>query len=60
MSNDHDVLYLQHVDGELQHREVISVLRWSEVGDISMYEELARVEVYNFVGRHAAIGAADP
>ena len=60
MADDHDVLDLQHVDGELQDREVVGVLRRGEVGDVAVHEQLAGIEPDDFVGRHAAVGAADP
>ena len=60
MADHHDVLDLEHVDGELQHREIVGVLRRGEIGDVAMDEQLAGVEVDDLVGRHAAVGAADP
>ena len=60
MSHHDDVLYFQHVDRELQHREIVGVLRGSEVGDVAVHEQLAGIEVDDLVGRHPAVGAADP
>ena len=53
-------LHLEHVDGELQHRQVVGVLRRGEIGDVAVDEQLAGIEIDDLVGRHAAVGAADP
>ena len=42
VTNDHDVVNLHHIDRELQHREIVGVLRRRKIGDIAVYEELAR------------------
>ena len=55
-----DVLYHQHVDGELQNGEIVGVLRWREVGDITVDEQLPGIEADDLVGRYAAVGATDP
>ena len=55
-----DVLHLQHVDGELQHGEVVGVLRRREIGDAAVHEKLARIEADDLVGRNPALGAANP
>ena len=60
MPDDQYMLYLQHVDGELQDRQVVAVLRRREIGDVAVDEKLARVEADNLVGRYTAVGAADP
>ena len=60
VAHHHDVLDLDHVDGELQHGEVVGVLRRGQVGDVAVDEQLARIEVDDLVGRHPAVGAADP
>ena len=60
MADHHDVLDLEHVDRELQHREIIGVLRRGEVRDIAVDEQLAGIEIDDLVGGHAAVGAADP
>ena len=38
MANHHDVLDLDDVDGELQHRQIVGVLRRGQIGDIAMDE----------------------
>ena len=58
--DDHDVLHLDHIDGELQHRQVVGVLRRCEVGDVAMDEQLTGVEIDDLVGRHATVGTPDP
>jgi hypothetical protein len=60
VSDDDDVLDLQDVDRELQHRQIVGVLRWGEIADIAVDEHLARIEAADLVGRHTAVGAADP
>ena len=60
MSDHQDVLHLEHVHGELKHREVVGVLGWRQVRDVAMDKQLARVEVDDLVGGHAAVRAADP
>ena len=56
----YDVLYLQYIDRELKHGEVVGILGRREVGDISMDEQFTRGEAHNLVGGHPAVGAADP
>ena len=60
VADDDDVLDLQHVDRELQHREAVEVGVHDDVGDVAVDEQLARRETDDLVGRHAAVGAADP
>src|SRR5215470_3616631 len=55
-----DVLHLQYVDCELQHRQIIGILWRCEVGDVSVDENLAGIEVHNLGGRYPAIRASDP
>ena len=57
---DDDVLDLQHVDGVLQHRQAVQVGVHDDVGDVAVDEQLARQQADDLVGRHAAVGAADP
>ena len=60
VAHHHDVLHLQHVDGELEHGQIVGVLGRGEIGDVAVHEQLARIEVHDLVGGHAAVGAADP
>jgi hypothetical protein len=60
VTHDQNVADPQHLDRILQHREIVSVLRWSQVGNIAMHEDHARIRTHDFVGRHAAVGTADP
>ncbi len=60
MADHEDVPHLDDVDGELQHREIIGVLRRRQVGDVAVDEHLARVQPDDLVGRHPAVRAADP
>ena len=60
MAADDDVLYLEDADGKFQYGEAIEVGVGENVGDVSMDKELARLEVDDLIGWHAAIGTADP
>jgi hypothetical protein len=57
---DHDVFYLQHIDRKLDHRETIQIGMDDDVGDVAVDENFAGQKADDFVGRHAAVGAADP
>src|SRR6202022_1781792 len=60
MSDHHNMLHFEHVHGELEHRQIVGILRRSEIGHTAVYEQLAGVEANNRIRRHATIGAADP
>ena len=60
MADHDDVLHLEHVDGELQHGEIIGILRRREVRDVAVDEELAGVDADDLVRGNPAVGAADP
>ena len=40
MTADDDMLYLEHIDGVLQHREAVEVGVHDDIGDIAVHEEL--------------------
>jgi hypothetical protein len=50
----------EHVHGELQHGKAVEVRVHHDVGDVAVHEQLARHQPDDLVGRHAAVGAADP
>ena len=60
MPDHHDVLHVENVDGELQHREIVGVLGRRQVADVPMHEQLTGVDIHDLVGGHAAVRAADP
>ena len=60
VADDHHMFDLQHLHRELQHRQAVQVAVHHQVGDVAMHEHLAGVEADDLVGRHAAVGAADP
>ena len=60
MADDDDVLDIEGLDRVLEHGEAIQVGVHDDVGDIAVDEELARCEAGDLVGRHPAVGAADP
>src|SRR5882762_10114925 len=60
VADDQHVLYLEHVDGELQHRQIVCILRRGEIGDIAMDKQLAGVQAHDLIRRYPTVGAADP
>jgi len=60
MPDHHDVLHLQHIDCELQHGQIVGVLRGRQVGDVAVHEQFAGIEADDLVGGHPAVGTADP
>ena len=60
VATDDDVLDLEDIHRVLQHRETVEVSVHNDVGDVAMYEELARQQADNLIGRDTAIGATDP
>src|SRR5690606_4341000 len=60
VADDEDVLDLQHVHRELDHRQAVEVGVHDHVGDVAVDEDLARGHVDDLVGRHARVRAADP
>ncbi len=60
VADDHDVLDLQHIHRVLQHRQAVQVRVHHQIGDVAVHEDLTRIEADDLVGRHAAVGAADP
>src|SRR6185437_9217079 len=60
VATDDDVLDAQYFHGELHHRQAVEIAVNDDIGDVAVYEELARREVHDLVGRHAAVGASDP
>ena len=60
MAHHHDMLDLDDIDRELQHRKIVGVLRRREIGDVAVDEQLARIEIDDLIGRNPTVGAADP
>ena len=60
VTDDHDVLDLDHVHRELQHGQVVCVLRRRQIGDVAVNKQFPGIEIDNFVGRNPAVGATDP
>ena len=60
VADDDDVLYLEDVDGVLHDGEAIEVAVNDDVGDVAMDEDFAGEQAADFIGRDAAVGAADP
>lgn len=55
-----NVFYFEHIDGELQNREVICILGRRQISDIAVDKELAGIKADDFIGRHPAVGTANP
>jgi hypothetical protein len=60
VAHDDDVLDLERVDRELDHRQRVEVRVRNHVGDVAVHEHVARQQPDELVGRHPAVGAADP
>ncbi|EPF20851.1 hypothetical protein HMPREF0201_00586 [Cedecea davisae DSM 4568] len=60
MAANNDVLNLKDVYRVLNNREAVQIGMDHQVGDITMYKQLARFEAGKAFRRDAAIGAADP
>jgi hypothetical protein len=60
MAAQDDMLDLQHVDRELDHRHEVQVVLGHQVRDVAVDEEPARARLGELIGRDAAVGAADP
>jgi hypothetical protein len=60
VSANDDVLDLQRLDGELQDRHTVEI-RWiDQVCNVPVNKDLARLQAGDDVGRHPAIGTANP
>jgi hypothetical protein len=60
MSAHDDMADLEHLDGELDHRQAIQIRVHDDVGDVAMHEQFPRQQVDDFIRGHAAVGAAYP
>ena len=57
---DNDSTNAKDLDGVLQHRQAVEVRMHYDIGDVAVNEHLTGRQVDDLVGRHAAVGAADP
>jgi hypothetical protein len=60
VAHHHDVLHLEVIHGELDHRQRIQVRGHHHVGHVAVHEHFARLQPGDLVGRHPAVRAADP
>lgn len=60
MADAEYMLHAQHVDRELEHSEIVGILRRREIRHTTMDEQLARIETDDLIRRHAAVRTADP
>src|SRR5438094_496266 len=55
-----DVFDLQHIHGELHHRQTIQVRMHHHIGHVAVDEQFAGQQTDDLVGRHAAVRTAYP
>src|SRR5437660_11001906 len=60
MPTNNDVFDLKHIDRELEHREAVEVAMRNDSGQNAMNKHFTRQETRDLIGRHTAIGTADP
>ena len=60
VTDHHDVLHLQNVNGVLYNREAVQIGMHHDIGDVALYKHLARHEPHDFVCRYATVGTPDP
>jgi hypothetical protein len=53
MTDDHDVLYFEYIDGELDDREAIKIRVHHHVRQIAMHEDFARQQADDLISRNA-------
>jgi len=54
------LLHVEDIHRVLQHGEAVEVGVHDDVGHVAVHEHFARVQPRDLVGRHAAVGTADP
>ena len=60
MADHHDVLDLEVVDRELDHRQSVEVGVHHHIGHVAVHKDLARIQSGDLVGRYPAVGTANP
>jgi hypothetical protein len=60
VTHHQNVLDLEEIDRVLDHRQRIQIRVHHHIGHVAVHEHLARVQTGDLVGRHPAVGAADP
>ena len=60
MAADNNMFHSQHLNRVLQDGMDVGIKRRHDIGDVAVYEQFPWTEANDLVGRHAAIGAADP
>jgi len=60
MSTDNDMFDLQGLDCKLKHGHTIQVRGIDKVRDVTMHEDFAGLQTCDDIGRHSAIGTANP
>lgn len=55
VTDDHNVLHFENIDGELEDGKQVQVGVDHHVGDVAMHEDFARHEPGDLIGRHAAV-----
>jgi hypothetical protein len=60
MSTDDDVFDPKRLYCELQNRHAIEVCRIDDIRDVSMHEDLARLQASNCIRGHPTVRTTDP
>jgi hypothetical protein len=60
VTTDNDVLYLEKIDGKLQHRKAIKVGVDHDIGDIAMNKEFPGQKANDGIRRHTTVSTANP
>ncbi len=60
MAAQDDVTDLQYIDRVLHHRQQVQVVVMNQIGDVPVQEHAARRGHGHLLGRHSAVGTADP
>ena len=55
VADNHDVLHLEHIDGELDYRETVEVGVDNDIGDIAMNEQFTGKQPHDLIGRHTTV-----
>ena len=55
-----DVLYLEHLDSELDDTQAIEIAMYYNIGDVAMNEDFSRVKTHDLICRDATVRATDP
>lgn len=60
VAGDHDIRYLQNLDGVLDNRQHVDIGRRCLVGDVPMHEDLSCLESADLICRHSGVRTPYP